>query len=144
MTRTSISIFLLVVGLVWAVVASGFVALLAGFFGNAPPWDSVVIAKLLGWFSWVFVGPLLLIAGATLVLIRAHEKAGSILSLIACFILTALVGYQTLETLFSAAEPLIMKPSYRGYAIAVILTVLADTGAVRLYRLASLAVVQEK
>jgi hypothetical protein len=129
-----------VVGLVWAVVASGFVALLAGFFGNAPPWDSVVIAKLLGWFSWVFVGPLLLIAGATLVLIRAHE----ILSLIACFILTALVGYQTLETLFSAAEPLIMKPSYRGYAIAVILTVLADTGAVRLYRLASLAVVQEK
>jgi hypothetical protein len=129
-----------VVGLLWGLTVSGFVALLAGFFGNAPPWDPMVIGKLLLWFSWLFVGPLLLVAGAVLMLMATRQRLGSILSVIGCAVLTVMVGYQTLSMLHDVANPLIMKPPYAAYVIAVILTLLADTGAVRLYRLASLAV----
>jgi hypothetical protein len=127
------------VGLLWGLTVLGFVALSAGFFGNAPPWDPMVIGKLLLWFSWLFVGPLLLVAGAVVMLTGTHKKVGSILSVVGCFILTALVGYQTLSMLRDAADPLIMKSPYAAYVIVAILTLLADAGAVRLYRLASLA-----
>jgi hypothetical protein len=69
-----------------------------------------------------------------------HQKVGSILSLIGCFILTVMVGYQTLSMLHDAANPLIMKPPYAAYLIVIILTLFADVAAVRLRRLASLAV----
>jgi len=118
------SILLLGVGLFWGLVVLGFVALLGGFF----------IGKLLLLCSWLFVGPLLLIAGAILMLRGTHPKAGSILSLVGCVILTAMVGNQTLSMLHDLADPLIIKPPFGAYAIAVILTLLADTAAVQLYR----------
>ena len=121
-------------------MVSGFIALFAGFFGNAPPWDPAVIGKLLLWFSWLFVGPLLLIAGAVLTLMGTHQKAGSILSLVGCFILTVIVGYQINSVLHDAADPLIMRPPYGLYAVSIILALLADAAAVLLYRLASLVV----
>jgi hypothetical protein len=130
----STSILLLGAGLFWGLVVLGFVALLGGFFGNAPPTDPVIIGKLLLWCSWLFIGPLLLIAGAILMLRGTHPKAGSILSLVGCVILTAMVGNQTLSMLHDLADPLIIKPPFGAYAIAVILTLLADTAAVRLYR----------
>jgi hypothetical protein len=144
MTRNSISIFLLVVGLVWAAVVSGFVALLAGFFGNAPPWNPAAVGKLLVWFSWVLVGPLLLIAGAILVLTSTHKKVGSVLSLAGCGILTVMMGYQALSMLHDLGDPLIAKPPYGEYVIALILALLAYAGAVQLYRLAYPAAAQEE
>jgi xanthosine utilization system XapX-like protein len=72
-------------------------------------------------------------------LMRIRQKAGSILTLVGCTILTVMVGYQILSALRDIADPLIMKPPYGVYAIAVVLTLLADAGAVQLYRMASLA-----
>jgi hypothetical protein len=134
MTRSSISIFLLVVALVWAAAVSWFFVMVGGASNPA------YIAKALLWFSWLFVGPLLLVVGTIVMLTSTHQKVGSILSVVACFILTVMVGYQTLSMLHDAANPLIAKPPYAAYVMVMILTFLADAAAVRLYRLASLAV----
>jgi hypothetical protein len=145
MTRSSISIFLLAVGLLWGLIVLGFAALLAGFFGNAPPWIFVVIGKLLLWFSWLLVGPILLIAGTILMLMGTSQRVGSILSLVGCLILTAMVGYQSLLTLHDLADPLIARPhlgEYLIYVVVVVLTFLADAGAAQLYRLAFIAFVR--
>jgi hypothetical protein len=136
MTRSFISIFVLMVALLWAAVVSWFFVSVGGPADLRPAY----LGKALLWFSWLFVGPLLLIAGAIVTLVGNHQKAGSILSLVGCLILSVLVGYQTFGALHDVANPLIMKPPYGIYAIAVILTILADAGAVQLFRLASLAV----
>jgi hypothetical protein len=130
MTRSSISIFLLIVGILWAAVVSWFFVAI----GGAANLNLAYISKALLWFSWLFVGPLLLIAGTVLMLMGTRQKAGSILSLVGCFILTVMVGSQTFSVLHDAANPLIMKPQYGAYAIAVILNLLADVGAVYIYR----------
>ena len=95
-------------------------------------------SKALLWYSWMFVGPLLLISGAVLTLTGMHQKAGSIVSLVGSFTLTLLVGYQTVEMLRDLADPLIARPPYGLYAIAGVLTLIADAGGVHLYRLSSL------
>jgi len=99
----------------------------------------MLIGKLIVWFSWVLVGTVLLMAGAILVLMGTHQRAGSILSLAGCGILTVMMGNQTLSMLHDLADPLIAKPGYGGYVVVLILTILADAGAAQLYRLASLA-----
>jgi hypothetical protein len=132
MTRSSIiSIFLLVVGLLWAAVVSWFFVMVGGAGELTPAY----LGKALLWFSWLFAGPLVLIIGALLALVGTNQKVGSILSLVGCVVLTVMVGYQTLSTLHDLSDPLVMKPSYRAYAMAVVLTLLADAGAVQLYRL---------
>jgi hypothetical protein len=138
MTRSSISIFLLVVGLLWGLFVSGLVAVLGGFLGNAPPSDPVVIGKGLLSVWWLFAGPLLLTGGAIWALRGIHPKAGAISALVGCVILTALVAYQTVHLLHDAADPLIKQPPYGEYAIVAILTLLADVGVVQLCRLVSL------
>jgi len=137
MTRSSISIFLLVVGLLWAVVVSWLFVMFGGVS------DLAFIGKALLWYSWMFVGPLLLISGAVFTLTGTHHKAGSIVSLVGCFILTLMVGYQTVEMLRDLANPLIMRPPYGLYAIAVASTLMADAGALHLCRLASLTVARQ-
>jgi uncharacterized membrane protein YphA (DoxX/SURF4 family) len=137
MTTRSISIFLLVVGLLWGLIVSGLVALLGGFFGNAPPSDPVVIGKGLLSIWWMFAGPILLIGGTICVLRGTYPRAGAISALVGCLILTAVVGYQPVQTVHDAANPLITRPPYGWYAIVVVLTLVADAGAVQLYRLAS-------
>jgi len=137
MTRSSISVFLLVVGLLWAAVVSWLFVMFGGVS------DLAVVGKALLWYSWMFVGPLLLISGAVLMLIGTHRKAASIVSLVGCLILTVMVGYETVEMLRDLANPLIAKPPYGLYAIAVASTLMADAGAVHLYRFASLTVARE-
>lgn len=134
MTRSSISMFVLLVGVVWAAFVSWFFVGVGGAASLSPSY----LSKTIPLYSWLFVGPLLLIAGAVLTLVGTHPKAGSILSLIGCFILTVMVGYQTLTMFDDTTDPLIMKPPYGKYAIAVTLTLVADLGAVQLFRLASL------
>jgi hypothetical protein len=136
MTTRSISIFLLVVGLLWGLIVAGFFALLGGFFGNNPPHDPELIGKGLLSVWWMFLGPLLLIVGAIL-LLGTHQRTGSILSLIVCAILTLMVGYQVISSMHDLADPLIARfySYYALDAIAVVLTLLADAGAVQLYRL---------
>jgi hypothetical protein len=74
------AIFVLVVAPLCAAVVSWFFVAAGGLAALNPAY----LGKALLWFSWLFVGPLLLIAGAILTLIGAHQKAGSILSLVGC------------------------------------------------------------
>ena len=135
MTRHSISIFLLVVGL----LRIGLVSWLFVALGGAANLNPAYIGKALLWYSWLFVGPLLLIVGAVLVMMGTRHRTGPVLSLVGCIILTLMVGYQIVSVLHDAADPLIAKPPYAEYAIVVILTLLADGGVMQLYRLAAQA-----
>src|SRR5450432_2122035 len=137
MTRSSISIFLVVVGLLWTAVVSWLFVMFGGLS------DLAFVGKALLWYSWMFVGPLVVISGAVLTLRGTHRKAGAILSLVGCLVLTLTVGYQTVEMLRDLADPLIARPPYSLYAIAVVLTLMADTGAVQLYRLGSQTVAKQ-
>jgi len=129
MTRSFLAIFLIVVGLLWAGAMSWlFVAL-----GGAGELTFAYIGKALLWYSWMFIGPLLLIIGATLSL-GSHHKAGACLSLIGCAVLTIMVGYQSISMIRDLADPLIIKPPYGKWMLGVVLTLLADLGAVQLYR----------
>lgn len=105
--------------------------------------SELAIDKAFQWYSsLMFVGPLLLISGAVLTLIGTHCKAGSILSLVGCLVLTLMVAYHSLLMLhrehINDGPP--ARPPYGLYAIAaiaVVLTLMADVGAVLFYRLAS-------
>jgi hypothetical protein len=125
--------FLLAIGLVWGTALLGFLALLSGFFGSSPPWH--YLGKFLLFSSWLWVGPLLLVAGAYWGLRGGQQKA-SILSIWAgCFSLTAMVLYQIVALLHDAADPLIMKPTLGLLAFHIfilLLAVLADSTAFRL------------
>ena len=127
MTR-AISILLLLVALFWCLLASLIFLMLGGAS------DPAFIGKYLLNFSWMFAGPLLLIAGCILVLMRTHQKVGAILALAGCLILTILVGYQSIQSLH--IEPLQAKPPYALYVLALPLTLLSDAGALRLYQTA--------
>jgi hypothetical protein len=138
MTTRPVSIFRLVVGILWGLIVLGLVALFGGFFGNAPPRDIVLIGKELLSVWWLFAGPLLLLIGAVLTM-GTRRRAGSILSLVGCLVLTVFVGYQIYLVLQNLADPLIARPTsgeYTIYAIAVFLNLIADLGAFHLYRLA--------
>jgi hypothetical protein len=126
--------FLVAVGLLWAAVMSWFFVMIGGLSVLS---DLASIGKALLWYSWMFVGPLLLISGAALMLIGTRSKVGSIVSLVGCVILTLMVGYQTVEMLRDLADPLIARPPYGLYTIAALLTFVTDVGAVHLYGLAS-------
>jgi hypothetical protein len=129
MTRSFLAIFLIVVGLLWAGAISWlFVAL-----GGTGELTFAYIGKALLWYSWMFIGPLLLIAGATLSL-GSYHKAGANLSLIGCVVLTIVVGYQSISMIRDLADPLIMKPPYGKWTLGVVLTLLADFAAVQFYR----------
>ena len=116
------------VGLLWAAVDSWlFIAL-----GGAGEPTFAYMAKALSWYWWLFIGPLLLMVGAVLS-VGSHQRAGANLSLIGCAVLTVMVGYQSISMLRDLADPLIMKPDYGKWALGVVLTLLADVGAVWIY-----------
>lgn len=136
MTTRSVSIFLLVVGLLWSLIVTGLLALMGGFFGNNPPHNPVLIGKGLLSVWWIYIGPLLMVVGSVLVLRDAQSRVGPLSTLAGCLVLTITIGYQIVEILRTAFDPLAAK-SYSLdpiIVVAVIVTLLADAGAVRLYR----------
>ena len=127
--------FLVSVGLLWGVVVLGFMALVGGFLGNAPPWS--YLGKMLVWFSWLWLGPFLLTGGAIYSLTGRQSIASSISIWVGCFSLTVMVAYQIVGIFHDAADPLIMKPTsglYAIYSVATLLALLADAAAVYLSR----------
>ncbi|MDP9053374.1 MAG: hypothetical protein M3N93_03605 [Acidobacteriota bacterium] len=89
------------------------------------------------YFGGMLIGPLVLIVGSALVLNGMYAKPGALLALSGCAVLTIFVGYQSLQALH--VEPLQVKPPYLLYAVAVVVALLSDVGAFRLYRLTSVA-----
>jgi hypothetical protein len=129
MIRSSISIFLFVVGLCWAAIVLWFFVAI----GGAAELTFAYLGKTLLWYSWMFISPLLLIAGSVLIQ-RTQQRMGAILSLVGCAVLTVMVGYQCFWMIRDLADPLIMKPPYGLWTLGVVLTVLADAAAIHFYR----------
>ena len=127
--RSPILIFLIVLGLLWA--SLDLVTFLA--LGGADELTVAYLSKSLLLYSWMLVGPLLLIVGVILSF-GSRQILGSILSMAGCVILTIMVGYLSISMFKSLADPLIARPPYGQWAVGVILTLLADVGAVQLYR----------
>ena len=104
--------------------------------GNNPPHDPVLIGKGLLAVWWTWIGPLLMVVGSGLLLRDTHSRVGTLSALAGCVALTLTVGYQMVLLWRNVSDPLVAKSAtlYAFYAVAVIATVLADAGAVRLCR----------
>jgi hypothetical protein len=120
------AIYLLTVGVLWVL---GIALIFLAMSSIAEPvsllYTSVYYAALL-------IGPALLIIGAIAVLRRSRPKLGFILVALGCIILTGTVAHQTILGLH--VEPLQAKPPYRLFVILIIVTLLTDAVAWRLYR----------
>lgn len=124
-------VVLIVVGIVWGLANLWFHLVMSGI--AEPVCRACAIGAIL-------FGPFLLILGALFVLIGWHAKVGAIMTLVACGILTLFVAYGTSG--FFHIEPLQPKPDMTNYAVfaaMIIITLLADAGAVRLFQLVSSA-----
>jgi hypothetical protein len=85
----------------------------------------------------LLLGPLALIAGASLAMIRAYARFGAALTILGCAALTVFVVYNSVQALH--VEPLQARPPYVLYATAVVVVLISDAGALRLYRAVSQA-----
>ena len=81
MIARSISIFLLIFGLLWGLFVLGLFALFGGFFGNAPPHNPILIAKGLLTAWPMFIGPLLTVVGSIIILRDASSRIGALTTL---------------------------------------------------------------
>jgi hypothetical protein len=127
----SLSICLMLEGVLWALVVGWTYLSLSGIS------EPVSATKTTLYFAALLIVPLVLIVGPVLVLKGAYVKLGAILAVVGCAVLTIFVVYQSIQALH--VEPLEVKPPYALYVIAVIVTLLSDVGALRLYQLASSA-----
>jgi hypothetical protein len=123
----SLSISLIVVGVLWAAVIAWMYIALSGIA------EPISVMSVVLYYGGLLLGPLVLILGPILVLNGTYTKQGAILSILGCAVLTILVLYQTIQAMH--VEPLQVKPPYALYAVVVVLVVLADAAAVKLYRL---------
>jgi hypothetical protein len=122
---------LLAVALAWsvAVILVGLLALLTGYLG---PWRYLGNVVLSYW--WIWLGPLLLFAGASAGLRVRYERASTFFIWIGCFSLSAMVSYLIVGLVHDLADPLI--PMSFGYllflVLGALLALLADASAFRI------------
>jgi hypothetical protein len=122
---------LLAAALAWgvAVILVGLLALLTGYLG---PWRD--LGNIVFSYWWIWLGPLLLVAGASAGLRGRYERASIFSTWIGCFSLSAMVLYLVIGELRDLADPLI--PMSFGYLLflvfGVLLALLADASAFRI------------
>jgi hypothetical protein len=124
------SIYLTLVGLLWAAVVTWFFLMTGGL----EVLHFAYLGKAVLWYGWMFVGPLFLLVGPFLYARARYQMAASVLLGIGCLILSTEVGWILLSVIHDLADPLIMKPPYGLYASGLILTALADICTVLLIR----------
>ena len=124
------SIFLTLVGLLWAVVVTWFFLMTGGL----EVLHFAYLGKAVLWYGWMFVGPLFLLVGPLLYARARYRMAASVLLGVGCLILSAEVGWILQSVIHDLADPLIAKPPYNLYAGGLILTALADICTVLLIR----------
>ncbi len=134
MIARPISIFLLIVGLLWGLFVLGLFALFGGFFGNAPPHNPILIVKGLLTAWPMFIGPLLTVVGSILILRDASPRIGALTTLAGCVVLNIAVGNDVIQTLHNLANPLIGKQPYTFDVVMVAVALLTDVAAVKVYR----------
>ena len=118
------TIFLLLVGCVWALFVMWMFLTFAGIMDFA--WS------LSGVLYWILMltGPVMLIVGSYLVLIGAPGRSGILLVALACLMLTGWVIYQTCVAMLQRL-PLQAPPNYSFYLVMLVITLLADVAVFR-------------
>lgn len=122
-----LSICLLVVGIIWTLVVGWIYLTLSGIA------EPISMMRILAYYGGLLLGSLALILGPILILKGTYAKWGAILAILGCSALTIFVFYQTVQAMH--VEPLQVKPPYALYGAVVILVILADVAAIKLYRL---------
>ena len=125
-----ISIFFMIIGLLWDFLLVSAVFMMTGIA------EPISVLYTGAYFLGQFIGPLVLIVGATLTLSGSCVKLGAILVMIGCLILSFIVTCTCIESL--NVQPLQAIPPYWIYVLISILTIVADVAAFKLYYLASL------
>jgi hypothetical protein len=143
MTKRSISLFLLVVGLLWGLIVTGLFALIGGFFGNNPPHDPALIANGLLTAWPMFIGPLLMVIGSIFVMRNTSIKVSTLTTLAGCIVLNIVVGNHVMHTLQDLTNPLIGRRPHAFDIVMVVVALLTDAAAVQLYRLGGASYVQK-
>ena len=117
------SIFLLLVGCVWAV----FVVLM--FFGLAGIADfDWSVSGVLYWLA-MLIGPMSLIVGSCFVLITGTGRFGAVLIAIGCLSLTGEALYNSVAAI--QRQPLQAPPPYSFYVLMLFVMLLADVAGFR-------------
>ena len=112
-------IFLLLVGCVWALFEVVMFLTIAGIT-NGP----VSLLSVALYWGGMLVGPLSLIVGSCLVLIRGSGRFGVILVAVGCLILTGYALYNSVAAM--QLQPLQAPPPYQFYLVMLVIMLLAD------------------
>jgi hypothetical protein len=123
------AICLMLVGIVWALGVGWMYLVLSGIA------EPISVFTTSFYYIQMLVGPILLIIGSIFILTGSHSKAGVIFTMIGCAILTALVAYNTVQDLHP--KPLQAKPPYAFDVALLVVAVVVDIGALRMYQFIS-------
>lgn len=119
--------FLLVVGCLWTL----FVVWLLLAIGGLP--DSLIWwAKAAPYWGGMLAGPMALIIGAVLLLRGTSLRSGAILVSLGCVIFTGFVLYNSITGM--QRQPLQAPPPYLFYMVLMLIMILSDAAAYRVYR----------
>jgi hypothetical protein len=129
--RSAYSLLLAIaVGWVFTLALFGLLAELSGYLGS---WRELGEALFSYW--WIWLGPLLLVAGASFGL-KGRCKSASIFSIwVGCFSLTAMVSYLVFALAKDAGDPLIAKPDLALVVFLIVSLLLALWADVTAFRL---------
>jgi hypothetical protein len=122
--------FLLVVGCLWALFVVWMFLAIAGI-ADWPESITMVTMAVLYW-GGMLVGPLALFIGAVLSLRGASLRPGAILIGVGCVILTCYVLYNSIVGM--QHKPLQAPPPYKLYMVMLVIMLLSDAAAYKVYR----------
>src|SRR5260370_38138156 len=121
------AVLVLIVGCLWSLLVLWLFLPIAGV-ADMP--QSLTMTAL--YWCGMLVGPLTLIIGSALSLRRTHSRTGFILIAIGCLIFTGFALYNSINGM--QRKPLQAPPIYSFYAVLLLVMLLSDIAAYRIYR----------
>lgn len=129
-----LSFVFILVGVLWGLLSYWAHLVMTGMTEVMPlsSWSVATLIRVV----LELVGPILLICGPLLVLSGFHRRFGSLLTLLGCLFLTAIVADLVREQFsMSSSDARAFLPFL---AVAILIALLCDVGAIRLYQLVSI------
>jgi hypothetical protein len=120
------SVFLLIIGCVWALFVVWMFLTLAGIAESA--WS---LSGVLYWVA-MLIGPVLLVVGSCLAILGGSRRFATLLVGIGCLILTGFAVYESVVAM--QLKPLQAPPLYSFYVVMLIITLFADVAGFRVIR----------
>lgn len=119
--------FLLVVGCLWTLLVLWMLLSIAGVAGPVESWTKAVL-----YWLGMFIGPLILVVGAVLLLRGFLLRPGAILAELGCIILTAFAVYNCVTGM--QRRPLQAPTPYLVYAVLLLVMIISDIAAYKIHK----------